>query len=210
MPSLSSYDKGQRSFIGRTFRADLNSGLDFQDRLFSPLKRRKKKLPRFVFIEGNHEFRIERALDLSPELTNTISFNDLQLGHYYDDIVRYHGKTPGQIQIEGIQYAHYFLTGVSGRPISGEHSAYSLIAKQLTSCTAAHSHLLDYCIRPSGNGRRIMGLVSGCYLDYELDWAGEINRLWWKGVVIKRNVTEGQYDPQFISLEALEKEYGNG
>lgn len=207
-PSLSSYDKGKRSFQGRTFKADLYSGLEFTDRMIEPLKRSKKRLPRFVFLEGNHCHRIERALDLSPELTNTISFGDLDLERYYDDIVRYSGTTPGQIEIDGITYAHYFIAGVSGRPISGEHHAFSLLAKQYSSCTAAHSHLTDYAIRTIANGRKIHGLVAGCFLDYPLDWAGETNKLWWRGVIIKRNVEGGTYDPEWVSLDRLRSIYG--
>lgn len=207
-PSLSSYDQGKRSFVGRTYRADVDSHLDFQSRLWDPVKKAKKKLPRRVFIEGNHEYRIERALDLSPELTNTISFADLDVASFYNDIVRYSGKTPGQIEIDGVTYAHYFVAGISGRPLSGEHHAYSLLAKQYTSCTAAHSHLADYAIRTVANGKKIHGLVAGCYLDYQLDWAGETNKLWWRGVVVKHNVENGTYDPEFISLERLKRIYG--
>lgn len=207
-PSLSSYERGQRAFVGRTYAADVNSHLEFQARLWDPVKARKKKMPRRVFLEGNHEYRIERALDLSPELTNTISFDDLQIKEYYNDIVRYEGKTPGQIEVDGVTYAHYFVAGVSGRPLSGEHHAYQLLAKQHASCTAAHSHLADYATRTVANGRKIHGLVAGCFLDYSLDWAGETNKLWWKGVVLKHNVEDGNYDPEFISLARLQKEYG--
>lgn len=207
-PSLSSYDKGKRSFVGRTYAADINSFLEFQERVWGPVKQRKKKMPYRVFLEGNHEHRIEKALDLSPELTNTISFDDLQTREYYNDVVRYDGLTPGQISVDGIMYAHYFVAGVSGRPLSGEHHAYQLLAKQYTSCTASHSHLTDYAIRTVANGKKIHGLVAGCFLDYSLDWAGETNKLWWKGVVLKHNVEDGNYDPEFISLARLQKEYG--
>lgn len=206
-PSLSSYDKGKRSFVGRTYRADVNSHLEFQERLWDPVKKRKKKMPFRVFLEGNHEHRIERALDLSPELASTIGFSDLGTQDFYQEVVRYAGTTPGQIELDGITYAHYFIAGVSGRPISGEHHAYSLLAKQYASCTAAHSHLTDYAIRTIANGRKIQGLVTGCYLDYHLDWAGETNKLWWKGVIIKRNVEDGTYDPEWVSLERLRREY---
>lgn len=209
-PSLSAYDRGKRSFVGRTYRADVDSHLEFQERLWEPVKRRKKKMPRRVFLEGNHEQRIDRALDLSPELSNTISFRDLSTELYYNDIVRYTGTTPGQIEIDGITYSHYFIAGVSGRPIGGEHHAYSLLAKQYASCTASHSHLTDYAIRTTANGKKIHGLVAGCFLDYQLDWAGETNKLWWKGVVVKHNVEDGTYDPEFISLDRLQKVYGNG
>src|SRR5690606_28393748 len=76
MPSLSSYDKGTRSFQGRSYRQDIDAHLDFQSRWWDPVKARKKRLPYRVVLEGNHEHRIERALDLSPELVETIGFKD--------------------------------------------------------------------------------------------------------------------------------------
>lgn len=53
-----------------------------------------------------------------------------------------------------------------------------------------------------------MGCLAGVYQDYESDWAGEVNRLWWRGVVFKRNVDNGSYDPEFISLDRIKKTYG--
>jgi hypothetical protein len=208
LPSLSSYDKGKRSFHGRTYRADIDAHLDFQDRMWEPVIARKKKLPRTVFCVGNHEQRIEKALDLSPELQGTIGMGDLELDRWYDDVVPYVGSTPGVIEIDGVHYAHYFTSGVMGRPVGGQHPAYSLITKQFTSCTAGHLHLSDYSIATTTMGRKVMGCFVGCYQDYNSEWAGEVNKLWWRGVVLKRNVSDGMYDPQFISIDALRKEYG--
>jgi hypothetical protein len=208
MPSLSGYDKGKRSFQGRTYRADVESHLDFQERLWTPVLRRKKRLPRRVFCEGNHEHRITKAIDLSPELDGAISFNDLDLPRWYGDIVRYEGNTPGIIEVDGIHYAHFFISGIMGRPISGEHPAYSLLTKQFVSCTQGHNHLFDLCIRSDPRGRKVMGATVGVYQDYDSDWAGESNRLWNRGVLIKRNVDNGQYDPQWVSIEAIKKHYG--
>lgn len=207
MPSLSSYDKGKRSFHGRTYRADIDSHLDFQDRLWSPLRGRKKRLPRAIFCVGNHEQRIHKALDLSPELDGTIGFQDLELGEWYDDIVPYKGSTPGIIEVDGILYAHYFTSGVMGRPIGGEHPAFSLLTKQFKSCTAGHLHLSDGCVRTAGDGRKVMAAVVGCYQDYHSEWAGEVNSLWWRGVLVKHNVDNGVYDPQWISIESLKRAY---
>lgn len=207
LPSLSSYDKGKRSFQGRTYRADITTHIDFQERLWGPIRIAKKKLPRRVFLEGNHEHRIEKALDLSPELAGTISFGDLDLSRWYSDIVRYEGSTPGIINIDGVNYAHFFISGVMGRPIGGEHPATSLLAKQYESCTAGHLHLADWSVRSRPDGHKIMGCLAGSYLDYETDWAGKVNHLWWNGVVIKRNVSEGTYDPEFVSLGQLKGVY---
>lgn len=208
LPSLCTYDKGKRSFVGRTYRADIDAHCDFQHRLWEPVARRKKKMPRRVFCIGNHEERINTALNVQPELSGTISLSDLRLSDWYDEIVAYEGQTPGVVEIDGILYAHYFTSGVLGRSVSGEHAAYSLLGKLYTSATMGHSHLFDYCVRTRGDGSKIMGLSVGCYQDYTNDWAGEIGKLWDRGVAIKRNVENGAYDLEWVSLERLRKEYG--
>jgi hypothetical protein len=208
MPSLSGYDKGKKSFVGRTYRADLDAGLEFSDRLWGPVRKAKKKLPRRVFIEGNHEERIRRAVNSSPELDGIVSFRDLDLTRDYQDIVEYNGQTPGIIEIDGINYSHYFVSGVMGRPIGGEHPAYSLLTKEFTSCTCGHVHTTDFSTRTLPDGRRLMGMVAGVFQDYDSDWAGEVNKLWWRGVIIKRNVENGCYDPEWVSLDKMRKEYG--
>lgn len=209
LSSLSGYDKGKASFYGRAYRKDLESGLEFSERLWAPIRRAKKKQPLSIYIEGNHEERQRRLLEYHPELEGTVSFKDFQLDQYYDEIVRYKGQTPGTIEIDGITYAHYFITGISGRGVSGEHAAYTLLTKNFKSCTQGHSHTFDYCVRTDGAGRRIHGLVCGVYQDYDSDWAGEMNKLWSRGVVIKRAVHNGDYDLEWVSLERLKKEYGS-
>lgn len=208
-PSLCSYDKGKRSFQGRTFQADVDSHNDFQEKLWHYVKRAKKRLPRRITLIGNHEQRIDRAIDLQPELEGVIGYGVLELGRYYDTVVPYNGATPGGIEVDGVHYSHYGVTGVSGKPIGGEHHAASLLAKRYSSSSVGHSHLLDFSVKTQVNGNKIMGLVGGCFIDYEQPFAGEANKLWWSGVTIKRNVEKGMYDPQFISMNYLRKYFGN-
>jgi len=209
MSSLSSYDKGKRDFHGRSYKKDIESGVEFSDRVWGPVKSRKKKMPYRLFMEGNHEHRIERALDLSPELAGTIGFKDYQLDDYYDRVVRYEGGTPGVAELDGILFAHFFITGVSGRPIGGERPAHMLIDKTGTSCIAGHLHTLDFATRTNVAGRTRNGLVVGCYQDYDSPWAGEINKLWRPGIAILRDVENGNFDFQWVSLKALKAAYGN-
>jgi len=208
MPSMASYDKGGKSFWGRTYKADINAGLDFDDRMWSPIKKAKKKKPNSFFIEGNHEHRLKRALNLQPELEGTVSFEDFDLSRNYNEVIEYKGGTPGVVNIDGINYAHYFITGVMGRAMGGLHPAFSLISKQHESCTQGHTHTTDFSISTSPSGRKIMGLVAGVFQDYESPWAGEVNHLWWKGLIIKRNVENGSYDPEWVSMGRLYKIYG--
>jgi hypothetical protein len=209
LSSMAGYDKGKKSFWGRTFRKDIDAGLDFDERLWAPIRKAKKKRPYAVFLEGNHEFRLKRAIELQPELEGTIGFNDFDLNRNYDEVVEYAGGTPGVTEVDGINYAHYFVSGVMGRAIGGEHPAYSLISKQFVSCTCGHIHTTDYAVRTDPRGRRLQGLVAGVGQDYTSGWAGNINSLWWRGVIIKREVANGTYSPQWVTLAELKRIYGN-
>jgi hypothetical protein len=208
LSSLASYDKGKKSFQGRTYRADIDSHLDFNVRLWDTVKKAKKKLPHRIFLEGNHEERIRRAIELQSELEGTISSDDLRILDFYDEFIEYEGSTPGIRCIDGVYYSHYAVSGVMGRPVSGEHPAYSLVSKQHVSYTVGHTHVLDYCIRTVPDGKKVQALVAGCCFEHNPPWAGNVSRLYWRGIVLKRNVDQGSYDPQFISLDWLRKNYG--
>jgi len=209
MSSLSSYDKGKRDFHGRSYKKDIESGVEFSDRVWGPVKDRKKKLPYRVVLEGNHEHRVERALDLSPELAGTIGFKDYQYDEYYDDVIRYNGSTPGVFELDDILFAHFFPTGVSGRPIGGERPAHMLLAKNGMSTIAAHSHTLDFATRRTVADKHLNALVCGCYQDFINPWAGSIGKFWQGGVAVLRNVHEGNFDFQWISIASMQKEYGD-
>ena len=209
MSSLCSYDKGTRDFHGRSYGADVASAVEANDRMWRLPRKSKKKLPRRVTTIGNHEYRVARALNLSPELEGAIGFNDLQLDTYYQDIVHYDGATPGVIEIDGLYYAHYLVSGILGRPISGEHQAYSLIAKQNASCVVGHSHILDFARRVGIDGRSRIGVVGGCATPHRPKFVGGAEKLWWRGVTILRNVDgTGGCEPEFVSLERLKEIYG--
>lgn len=209
MESLSSYDKGKRSFHGKSYKKDIDAHLEFQERWWEPVKKQKKKMPHRVVLEGNHENRIERALDLSPELVGTMGFEDFQFDRYYDEIVRYDGGLPGIYKKDGILFAHFFPTGVSGRPIGGERPAHMLLAKNGISTIAFHSHTLDFATRRTVADKTMNAVVAGCFQNYINPWAGPIGKFWQAGVVVLRNVDDGNFDFQWISIEALKKEYGS-
>jgi len=211
MPSLSSYDKGKASFSGASYEKDINSGLDFLDRMWHPIKKAKKKKPHSVFLEGNHEHRLRKVLEYDPHLAGDkfgVSYKNYQLGDYHSEVVYYEGSTPAIYSADGISFAHFLVSGLMGRPIGGEHHAASLLSKNYSSCVVGHSHTVDWAVRSSSNGKKIMGLVSGVFQDYDAGWAGTCNNLWWSGLVYLRGVEDGTYDPEFISMESLRREYG--
>jgi len=211
MASLSAYDKGKASFHGKNYEKDIVAHLDAQERMWGPITKAKKKKPYSVVLEGNHEHRIKKVLDYEPHLEGIrygISFRDLDFTSRYSDVVEYDGGNPGVITIDGVSYSHYFVSGISGRPLQSIHHAQALTAKRFNSSTCGHSHLFDYHIAKDSSGTVRQALVCGVYQDYVSPWAGRSTcNLWTSGVVVKRNVEDGHYDLQHISLEALKKEY---
>ena len=214
MPSLSSYDKGRRSFEGRRYSADIAAAIDAREAFNRPIEAfnarrrangKKQYLPRKVSTLGNHEYRIVRATDLSPELDGTLSLDDLQherFGwerHDYTEVVN----------VDGINYSHFFASGILGRAIGGEHPAASLLKKQFASCVAGHSHIRDFSERTRADGSRICALVAGCFFEHWEDYAGPANDMWWRGLVMLHNVQDGVFNPEFIPLERLRRKYGS-
>lgn len=206
MPSLCTYDFGQINYEGRRYIKDIQSGVDALDRLRKPVDSRKKKLPKFWMLIGNHEYRIQRAINMDAKLEGVLSIDDLQFAEYGWEVVPYRGKTPGVLRLDGVSYSHYFPSGIMGRPISGVNPAYQLVMKYGHSCTAGHLHTFSYYHRSNALSN-IAGLVCGVYQDYEADFAGVANDMWWRGVVVKHNVNKGMYDMEQISLDRIKKEY---
>ncbi len=216
MPSLCSYDKGKKSFEGRRYKDDVAAVVDAQKRMFAPMaeynlqqrKNAKKQYkPRLILTLGNHENRINRVAEMQAELEGTISVADLKYKEFGWDVIPY----TSPIVINGVAFCHHFSSGIMGRPISGEHPGYSLITKMYQSCVAGHSHIRDFCERTSADGRRLLGLIVGCYLDVDQheDYAGEANKMWWKGLVMLHDVADGEFEPEFVNIKQLRKLYVN-
>jgi hypothetical protein len=207
VPSLSSYDKGTKGFQGRSYKKDVDAALDFQERMWHPIRNAKRRRPTSYWFDGNHEQRADRAVNLQPELDGTIAPEHFR-SKGWDTVVSYDGLYPGVLDIDGISYGHYMVSGVMGRPIGGERHASTLITKKLTSCTVGHTHVFDFHLRPKPDGTKAVAMVMPAFMDYECSWAGQSGKMWSKGLVIKRNVKDGMYDPEYVSIERLEKMYG--
>ncbi len=206
MPSLCSYDVGTKGFEGRRYTADIASGIQAQELMFAPIRARKKTMPKFWMLEGNHEHRITRAVNSDAKLEGVLSIDDLQFKEHGWEMVPYDGGTPGVLHLDGIAYAHYHISGVMGRPISGVRPAYALGTKYGQSATQGHIHTMDYYHRANAMSE-VQCCVVGCFLDYRAEYAGVANDMWWPGLVLKTDVAGGTYDPHFLRLSSLKRMY---
>jgi len=141
MESLSSYDKGKKSFEGRRYLADIQASHDAMTALLTPLwdfnknaKKNKMKQyhPKMVMTLGNHEQRIIRATELQPELTGVLDIQALAYDTVYGWEVHPFLEV---VHVDGVAYSHYFTSGVLGRPVT---SSRALLTKKHQSCVMGH------------------------------------------------------------------------
>lgn len=198
MPSLSSYDKGKRSFEGRRYNDDVASAHDGLAKLFAPLfehnnqQQRNKKVqykPHRLITVGNHEARIDKVTQLNPELHGTVSVDDLYYEQYFDQVIPFKDRAVRH----GFALSHYFASGIMGAPIGGLHAAYNLLAKTGMSAIAGHSHLYDEKILTRADGSKAMAIVAGCYTHPDMveGWNRDTAHMWWNGVVLMDGVKNG-------------------
>ncbi len=211
LPSLSTYDKGTKGFEGRRYKKDIEAVHQANKLLLAPLrklqqKQRKNKhkvySPELIMTLGNHEHRIKRACNSSPELDGYLSYDDLG----YDEWKVYDFLEV--VEREGVLFSHYFASGLMGQPIGGVNAARSKLSKLHKSCVSGHSHLFDYAEVTTGDGQKLQSVVVGCYVQDKPDWASyQQYQQWSSGIVILDNVEKGNFDLRRISMDTMERMY---
>lgn len=211
MPSLSSYDKGKKSFEGRRYMVDIEAAKEGMETLLAPLtaynaRRARNKVkqykPRLVLTLGNHEYRIVRAVEDDARLDGTIGIEDLEYDKFGWEV--YPFLQP--VEIDGIKYCHYAQQDGSPGAISRAH----LIAqRRYSSWTVGHKQGLDYFISPmlGRDNKRVQCMIAGSYYIHDEEYKYDQGNQHWRGCVLKNEVDSGQYDPAFLSLDYMLREY---
>lgn len=204
MASLSSYDRGKKSFEGRRYKEDVEAGNEAMASLLAPLNhynsvRRKTKSaqykPRMVFCLGNHEDRIMRAVEENAVLENTIGYFDLDLKGW--EVVDY----LDMIEIDGVYYSHYFYNPNTGKPYGG--TALRKLHNLGFSYTMGHQQGKDLASRHLANGATHRGLVVGSFYQHEEKYKGPQGNHHWRGCVIKHGVKDGDYALEELPIDFL-------
>ena len=209
MPSLSSYDQGKKAFEGRRYKDDIQSVIDAQIKLFQPLaayqerqRINKKKVytPRTIILLGNHENRINRAVNNDPKLDGVLSVDDLCYQNFWNEVYPFLDV----IEINGIAFSHYFTTGLAGRPSS---TANAQLNKQHQSCIAGHQQGLQIAMSNSAAGKRITSIIAGSCYTHDEEYLGVQGNKHWRGLLMLHNVDQGEFDLVSVPLSYLENKY---
>jgi predicted phosphodiesterase len=199
--SLSTYDVGTLVAEGRRYADDLESFHKAMDLIERPMGKIKAYAPKKVYCMGNHEQRIIKAVQQDPKLERVLSLDDLKLEPRGWEV---HPLTD-PADVYGVAFAHYFTSGIMGRPIFGINHARSLVAKTYRSSVVGHSHDRSFWEDTDIYGQKIFGLVAGCYFDHDLCYTREEDRNW--AGLIMLHVDKKFVDPEFISLNQMKRRY---
>jgi len=158
----------------------------------------KQYKPRMVLTLGNHENRINRAVNEDRKLDGLISTDDLP---YQDWEVMPFLKV---VMIEGIAFSHYFTSGTMGRPIT---TAQALLTKQHMSCIAGHQQGRQIAFGKRADGKGMTSLIIGSCYEHNEDYLGEQGNIHWRGLYLLHNCNDGEFDECAVPLSYIKENY---
>ncbi len=208
MPSLSSYDVGKKAFEGRRYVEDIAAAKDGMASLHQPIidyntkqqrNGKKQYRPEKHLLLGNHENRINRAVNDDPKLDGVLSVNDL--GYERDWTVHDFLEV---VVIGGIAFSHYFVTGVAGRPAG---TAAAQLRKTNMSSIAGHQQGKQIAYATRADGATITSIIAGSCYEHNEDYMGPQGNRHWRGVIMLHEVNDGAFDEMFVSLKYINERY---
>lgn len=194
MESLSSHSlAGEKE--GKRYQRDVSSAREAMAALLEPVTC-MKRVPQLHLTLGNHEDRIRRTVANNPHLEGAIGIGDL--GYQSEWKVHPFLKV---VQIDGIDYAHFFTSGIMGRPCA---SAAAMLRERQRSCVQGHVQRFDIAVHPKSQQTAIM--AGNCYLHDETYLTPQGNSTK-RQIIVLHEVHQGRFDLMAVSLDYLKRNY---
>ena len=156
--------------------------------------------PRMVMTLGNHEHRINRAIDIEPMLYGTLSTDDLGYNGFGWEEHRYQEV----VVINGIAFSHNFPVKNSPAIIS---TTVNLMNKKHMSCVAGHQQGLQMTMGTRGDGKLMTCIIAGSSYDHDEDYLGPQGNAHWRGIIMLHGCEDGEFDPVVIPNKYLKQKY---
>ena len=210
MESLGTHnDRGNIYYHNKAYTKDLQSGIKAMELFLKPIEEYNEKAkinhkqrykPRLVFLQGNHEYRRERLEEQQPMLAGAIPTPEDYLWDKGFEVYPYKQA----VVIDGISYCHNCPQTKSAGCVERAHL---ILNRRHTSWTVGHSQILDYFVSP--HFPRHQCIIAGAFYLHDEEYKKGSNDHW-RGLVYKRYVSDGTYDPEFMSIHSVIEEFGNG
>ena len=207
MESLSSYDKGKKSFEGRRYKRDIEAAKEAMRAFLGPIAEYNATAktpyePVMHMFLGNHEDRITRCINEDPKLDGVLSIDDLE----YKDFGWYVHPFLEVGLIEGVAFSHYFTSGVMGRAVS---TAQACLTKKHMSCVQGHQQGLQIATGYRGDGQLLWSIIAGSCYEHDEAYLGAQGNKHWRGFLVLHSVHDGTFDPMPVSLAYINRKYAH-
>jgi predicted phosphodiesterase len=165
-----------------------------------PIARRKRKKPRLIFTEGNHEWFISKLVHQTPQLKGTIDRRHIEFERYGWETYEYRRE----VQLAGFRFVHNLgsQTGRAARVDSPSNGVKALGV----STVVGHSHSFRQ-IPLSFKDRRVWGIDVGCLIHKDMGpqqhWSCDTAYKYWRGLWVFDNAANGDADFRCIRAETL-------
>src|SRR5690606_26659918 len=144
----------------------------------------------------NHEDRILRAANETPELEGLVKLEDLKYVEYGWSVVPF--LIP--VTIGGVVFCHYFPSGVMGRPVT---AASRLISTKHQSCIAGHQQGRQVAYGQRADGKPLTAIIAGSCYEHDESYMSYVSNRHWRGAIMLHEVKDGTFDEMMVSLNFL-------
>lgn len=217
--SISSHNASKRLTLeGQRFKQELDAGIEAYNLLANGIRRvyrsdvrakRKRTIRRMLWVEGNHEERVRRYLELNPQMEGMLDYrHHIPLEKDGWEVVPY--RNYGFIY--GIGFTHVPMNG-NNNPIGSKHAVKNCIKDHHHHVVYGHNHKLIHesdGILTTGGYIRNTATSVGCFFENSPEYAmgSQGERDWWRGVVLLHHLDmEGGFDIETVAMSRLLGEY---
>lgn len=210
---LSGWDKDKRlKMEGKRYKKEIDAGNKALDIIFYPLgemqdrqRRNKEKIyrPEVIYLNGNHEDRLDRYLQYDPTFEGLVSVEkDLKLKERGIQFVPYREY----YTLNGIAFTHVPFN--KAKEICGVNITRKASQVMFGSVVFAHVHSMEYeGFKRHGQEDLQQILTAGCFFEKNEDYIhGRITE-YWRGLILLDSWKKGRFDIETFSLDRLRMMY---
>lgn len=197
MDCLSAWDKNKKKVMeGKRFKNEIDKGNEALTLIQSFFT------GEIIYIEGNHEDRVERYLDVNPTFDGVVNI-PIQL-KLEERKIRWI-KFKGFYNINGISFTHIPISG-NGRPISGTNMTKKALSMFSNSVVFGHTHSLKIDHETRHNSGMNKALNVGCFFEEDHDYTEGTVQDHWKGLILLETNKPNDFDFTTISMDTVMKD----
>jgi hypothetical protein len=165
--------------------------------------------PKLMFLQGNHEYRLERFENAHPESIGTYTLERDQIFAQWGWQMRRYGEL---FYVNGVAFTHH-PNNAAGRAYGGKTGPQRAANDSTVPIVSGHTHRRQVHDCPKNGPIDVISMVEiGCGLPWGTieSYAQHGMTGWWYGVVDLRCQAGVITDVSFVSMLTLEERYGDG